>query len=69
MTQERIDLANKLQNEIYAYEKVIRYAAVNGLCFTGMIGSADLHDKELCKLVYDHCKKKQAELQKEYDEL
>lgn len=35
-----------------------------------MIGGADLsEDKELAKLIYDHCKKKQKELIEEYNKL
>ena len=60
MTQEIIDKANKLQNDIHRYEIVIRYAATNCLKFTGMIGEGNVsEDKELAKLIYDHCKKKQ----------
>ena len=70
MTQETIDKANKLKRDINEYETVIRYASTNCLRFTGIIGTADLNeDKELAKLIYDHCKKKQAELIKQYDEL
>lgn len=70
MTQEKIEKGISLQNEITAYELVVRYADGNDLHFTGVIGGADLSsDKELAKLIGDHCKKKQAELQKEFDEL
>lgn len=70
MTQEIIDKANKLQNDIHRYEIVIRYAATNELKFHGMIGEANVsEDKELAKLIYDHCKKKQKELIEEYDKL
>ena len=70
MTQERIDKANKLQNDIHRYEIVIRYAATNCLKFIGMIGEGNIsEDKELAKLIYDHCKKKQKELIEEYDKL
>ena len=70
MTQEIIDKANKLQNDIHRYEIVIRYAATNCLQFTGMIGVGNVsEDKELAKLIYDHCKKKQGELIEEYDKL
>jgi len=70
MTQEIIDKANKLQNDIHRYEMVIRYASTNELKFHGMIGEANLsEDKELTKLIYDHCKKKQKELIEEYDKL
>jgi len=35
-----------------------------------MIGNSNLsEDKELAKLIYDHCKKKQKELIEEYDKL
>ena len=70
MTQEIIDRANKLQSDIHRYEIVIRYAATNCLRFHGMIGEGDVsEDKELAKLIYDHCKKKQGELIEEYDKL
>ena len=70
MTQEIIDKANKLQKDIHRYEIVIRYAATNDLKFHGMIGEANVsEDKELAKLIYDHCKKKQKELIEEYDKL
>ena len=70
MTQEIIDKANKLQNDIRRYEIVIRYAATNCLRFYGMIGEGDVsEDKELAKLIYDYCKKKQKELIEEYDKL
>lgn len=70
MTQEIIDKANKLQRDIDRYEIVIRYAATNELRFCGMIGESDVsEDKELAKLIYDHCKKKQRELEEEYDKL
>lgn len=70
MTQEIIDKANKLKNTIERYEIVIRYASINCLWFHGMIGEGDLsEDKELAKLIYDHCKKKQKELEEEYDKL
>lgn len=70
MTQEKIEKGISLQNEIDSYERVIRYAGGNELRFTGVIGGVDLSsDKELAKLICDHCKKKQAELQKEFDEL
>ena len=70
MTQEIIDKANKLQNDIHRYEIVIRYAATNCLKFIGMIGEGNIsEDKELAKLIYDHCKKKQKELIEEYDKL
>lgn len=70
MTQETIDKANSLQNDIHRYEIVIRYAATNCLRFHGMIGIGDVsEDKELAKLIYDHCKKKQKELKEEYDKL
>ena len=70
MTQEIIDKANKLKNDIRRYETVIRYAATNELKFYGMIGEGDVsEDKELAKLIYDHCKKKQKELIEEYDKL
>lgn len=70
MTQEIIDKANKLQNDINRYEIVIRYAHTNCLRFNGMIGIGDVsEDKELAKLIYDHCKKKQKELIEEYDNL
>ena len=70
MTQEIIDKANKLQNDINRYEIVIRYASTNCLRFHGMIGEGNVSkDKELAKLIYDHCKKKQKELIEEYDKL
>lgn len=70
MTQETIDRANKLQSDIHRYEIVIRYAATNCLRFHGMIGEGDVsEDKELAKLIYDHCKKKQQEYEKEYEAL
>ena len=70
MTQEIIDKANKLQKDIDRYEIVIRYAATNCLRFHGMIGIGDVsEDKELAKLIYDHCKKKKGELIEEYDKL
>lgn len=70
MTQEIIDKANKLQDVIHRYEIVIRYAYTNRLYFEGVIGSSNLsEDKELAKLIYDHCKKKQKELIEEYDKL
>jgi hypothetical protein len=70
MTQEIIDKANKLQNDIQRYEIVIRYAATNCLRFHGMIGEGNVSDdKELAKLIYDHCKKRQRELVEEYDKL
>lgn len=70
MTQEIIDKANKLQNDINRYEIVIRYADINCLRFHGMNGEGDLsEDEELAKLIYDHCKKKQKELIEEYDKL
>lgn len=70
MTQEIIDKANKLKQDAERYEIVIRYAATNCLKFTGMIGTSDIsEDKELSKLIYDHCKKKQKELIEEYDNL
>lgn len=59
MTQEIIDKANKLKNDIRRYEIVIRYAATNELKFNGIIGEANVsEDKELAKLIYDYCKKK-----------
>ena len=70
MTQEIIDKANKLKHDAERYEIVIRYAATNCLRFTGMIGTSDVsEDKELAKLIYDHCKKKQKEIIEEYDKL
>lgn len=70
MTQEIIDTANKLKRDIDSYEIVIRYAHTNCLRFNGMIGIGDVsEDKELAKLIYDHCKKKQKELMEEYDKL
>ncbi len=70
MTQEIIDKANKLQNDINRYEIVIRYATTKCLIFHGLIGEANVsEDKELAKLIYDHCKKKQKELIEEYDKL
>lgn len=70
MTQEIIEKAQKLQQDINRYETVIRYAATNCLRFTGMIGTGDVSDdKELAKLIYDHCKKKQGELIEEYRKL
>ena len=70
MTQEIIDKANKLKRDAERYEIVIRYASVKEIIFTGMIGKANLsEDKELAKLIYDHCKKKQRELIEEYDKL
>jgi hypothetical protein len=70
MTQEIIDKANKLKSKIDDYEIVIRYAATNCLRFNGMIGVGEVSDdKELAKLIYDHCKKKQKELIEEYDNL
>ena len=70
MTQEIIDKANKLQDDIHRYEIVIRYAAMNRLRFHGAIGLGDVsEDKELAKLIYDYCKKKQRELIEEYDKL
>ena len=70
MTQEIIDKANKLQNDIHRYEIVIRYAATNSIRFCGMLGESDIsEDKELTKLIHDHCKKKQKELIEEYDKL
>lgn len=70
MTQETIDKANNLQNDIHRYEIVIRYAATNCLRFYGMIGIGNVsEDKELAKLIYDHCKKKQKKLKEEYDKL
>ena len=70
MTQEIIDKANKLKHDIERYETVIRYAATNCLRFSGQIGIGDVsEDKELAKLIYDHCKKKQKMLIEEYDKL
>lgn len=70
MTQEIIDKANKLQKDIRRYEIVIRYAATNELRFHGMIGEGNVsEDKELAKLIYDHCKKKQKEFEEEYNKL
>ncbi len=70
MTQEIIDKANKLQRDIERYEIVIRYASTNCLKFTGAIGPGDVSDdKELAKLIYDHCKEKQRNLIEEYDKL
>jgi len=70
MTQEIIDKANKLQKDIDRYEIVIRYASTNELRFHGAIGESNVsEDKELAKLIYDHCKKKQKELIEEYDKL
>ena len=70
MTQEIIDKANELKSKIERYEIVIRYASTNHLYFEGMIGNSNLsEDKELAKLIYDHCKKKQKELIEEYDKL
>ncbi|MBQ3844124.1 MAG: hypothetical protein II817_03980 [Bacteroidales bacterium] len=70
MTQEKIDKAIKLQKDINRYEIVIRYASTNRLRFDGMIGIGDVSDdKELAKLIYNHCKKKQGELIEEYDKL
>ena len=70
MTQEIINKAIKLQKDIKSYEIIIRYAGANCLKFHGMIGESDVsEDKELAKLIYDHCKKKQKELIEEYDKL
>lgn len=70
MTQETIEKANNLQDDIHRYEIVIRYAATNCLRFHGLIGIGDVSDdRELAKLIYDHCRKKQKELQEEYDKL
>ena len=70
MTPEIIDKANKLQHDIDRYEIVIRYASTNCLRFIGMIGVGDVSDdKELAKLIYDHCKEKQRNLIEEYDKL
>jgi len=70
MTQEIIDKANKLKHDIDRYEIVIRYTHTNCLRFDGMIGIGDVSDdKELAKLIHDHCKKKQRELKEEYDNL
>lgn len=70
MTQEIINKAKKLQEDIDRYEVVIRYANTNNLTFRGMIGESNLSDdKELAKLIHDHCKKKQKELIEEYDRL
>lgn len=70
MTQEKIYKANKLQEDIDRYETVIRYASTNCLRFHGIIGIGDVSDdKELAKLIFDHCKKKQKELKEEYDRL
>ena len=70
MTKEIVDKANKLQNDINRYEIVSRYAAISCLRFKGMIGEGNVSDdKELAKLIYDHCKKKQKELIEEYDKL
>lgn len=70
MTQEIMDKANELKHKIECYEIVIRYASTNNLYFKGIIGNSDLsEDKELAKLIYDYCKKKQKELIEEYDKL
>lgn len=70
MTQEIMDKANELKHKIERYEIAIRYAEINHLYFEGMIGNSNLsEDKELAKLIYDHCKKKQKELIEEYDKL
>jgi hypothetical protein len=70
MTQEIIDKANKLKRDAERYEVVIRYAAINHLKFTGLLGEVNVsEDKELAKLIYDHCKKKQKELIEKYDKL
>jgi len=70
MTKEIINKAIELQNKINRYETVIRYASVNHLKFTGTMGESNMDDdKELAKLIYEHCKKKQEEFIKEYDNL
>lgn len=70
MTQEIIDKANKLKRDAERYEIVIRYAATNHLRFIGLLGEVNVsEDKELAKLIYDHCKKKQKELIEKYDKL
>lgn len=70
MTQEIIDKANEIKAKIDCYERVIRYAYTNRLYFEGIIGSSNLsEDKELAKLIYDQCKKKQKELKEEYAKL
>ena len=70
MKKETIYKAQALERKIDEYETVIRYAATNLLRFSGSIGTADLsEDKELTKLIYDHCKKKQQELEQQYEEL
>ena len=70
MTQETIDKANKLQDDINRYEIVIRYTNTNCLRFHGIIGEGNLSDdKELAKLIHDYCKKKKKELKEEYDRL
>lgn len=70
MTQEIIDKAIKLQKDINRYETVIRYAATNELKFHGAIGESNVSDdKELAKLIHEHCKNKQKELIEEFDKL
>jgi hypothetical protein len=70
MTQEIIDKAIKLQNDIRRYGIVTRYAATNYLVFHGIFGESNIsEDEELAKLIYDHCKKKLRKLMEEYDKL
>ena len=70
MTQEILNKAEELKTAIDKYEIAIRYAMTNFIRFSGMIGEVTLsEDKELAKLIYDHCKAKQDELIKEYREL
>lgn len=70
MTQEILDKAHKLQNDINRYEIVIRYAATNCLRFNGSIGTGDVSgDHELAKLIHDYCKRKQNKLIEEFDNL
>ena len=70
MTQEKINKANELQKDIDRYEIVIRYATTSCLIFRGLIGEGNLSDdKDLAKLILEHCKKKQKELIEEYDRL
>ena len=70
MTQEIIDKAIKLQNDINNYETVISYAATNCLMFYGSTGICDVSDdKELAKIIHDYCKNKQRELIEEFNNL
>ena len=71
MTQEKFEKAKELQRKISTYEVAIRYCVTNQIRLFGtIVENCDLSDdKELAKLIYNHCKQKQRELIKEYEEL